>query len=522
MAFTLPRDLGGLDGIISRYDAAVARRQMWSSLYRECYRYAIPSRQLFIDYSPGQEKENELFDSTAVDGVLEFASRMQATICPPWRRWSTLEPGPNLPRDVRESDQVLEDLDEQTEILFSHLNYSNFTLKSHEAFIDLAVGTGAICCDLNDARDGLVFDCVPIARLAIEESPYGMVETVFEDKKLSIRSMKRLYGGKLTLPDAWTREKEHVEKSFAQGVLFEPKSKTYHLVLFAKEPKALLYHANLEQSSPYIVFRWSVVPGEVFGRGPVVNALADIRTLNLVVEYMLRGAALTLAPPLTGVSDGILNPYTAVIAPDTIIPVGSNETANPSLKPLLAQMRPDLAQFILEDMRQGVRRKLLADPRRREGPIESATEVLVEDREFVQQTGSNFGRIQAEFIERVIARAVYLLQRIGAMAPIKVDGRQVTLKHTSPLARAQDTEDLQNFSNFAALSQQAAGPEMYQLAVKTDEVPAWLAKKGGIPAVLIRSKEERDEKVAQIRTELQNAMPPPAGAPAPPGAPPPA
>lgn len=508
----LPRGLGGLDGILKRYEAAVQRRALWSSLYRECYRYAIPSRQLFLDYAPGQEKENELFDSTAVHGVKEFASRMQSTICPPWRHWSLLEPGPGLPPEMRESGPIKARLEEQTGILFAHLNHSNFTLKSHEAFLDLAIGTGAICCDLNDARDGLAFDCVPIARLAIEESPFGMVETVFEDKKLAIRSIRRLYGGKVVLPDAWSRDKDHVEKDFVQAVVFEPKAKRYHLILFAKNPKALLYHRDLEDSSPYIVFRWSVVPGEVFGRGPVVDALADIRTLNLVVEYMLRGAALTLAPPLTGVSDGVLNPFTAVIAPDTIIPVGSNETANPSLRPLVTDMRPDLGQFLLEDMRRSVRQKLLADPRRREGPIQSASEVLIEDREFIQQTGANFGRVQAEFVERVIARSVWLLQRIGAMAKIKVDGREIALKHTSPLARAQDTEDLQNLANATSLAAAAAGAEAYQLAVKTDEIPGYIFRKAGIPADLIRTKEERDEAMARIETALTQAQGAPPGA----------
>lgn len=512
----VPAGLGGIQEITARYEMAVQRRQLWSSLYRECYRYAIPSRQLFLDYAPGQEKENDLFDSTAVNSVLEFASRLQSTICPPWRHWSILEPGPNLPEEQRESTLIQEQLQDQTDILFSHLNHSNFTLKSHEAFIDLAVGTGAICCDLNDAMDGLMFDCVPVAKLAIEESPYGMIETVFEDKKMSIRSVKRLYGGKVELPKAWAKEKDHIEKEFVQAVIYDAKSGVYTLVVFCVSPKEIMYTRTMGPSSPYIVFRWQVVPGEIFGRGPVVNALADIRTLNVVVEYMLRGAALTIAPPMTGVSDGILNPYTAVIAPDTIIPVGSNETANPSLKPLLAQIRPDLAQFILAEMRQSVRQALLADPRRREGPIQTATEVLVEDREFVQQIGAAFGRVQAEFIERVIARAVHLLQRIGAMARIKVDGKEVTLKHTSPLARAQDTEDLQNLGNAVTLATAAAGPEMYQLAVKTDELPGWVFKKAGIPAELVRTEEERKAKAdeaMQAMMQAQQAQAAPQGAP---------
>lgn len=504
---TLPRGLGGLEGITKRYEAAVATRQLWYSLYRECYRYAIPSRQLFTNYAPGQEKESELFDSTAVQGVLEFASRLQATIAPPWRNWSLFEPGPNLPKEQRESSQIKMGLQEQADILFSFLNHSNFTLKSHEAFIDLAVGTGAICCELNDQSDGLMFDCVPIARLAIEESPFGMIETVFEDKKMSIRSIKRLYNGKVELPQAWANGKDHEEKSFVQSVIYDSKADEYHLVVFSTEPKTVMYCRPLGKSSPYIVFRWTVVPGEIFGRGPVVNALADIRTLNVVVEYTLRGAALTLAPPMTGVSDGVLNPYTAVIAPDTVIPVMSNDNSNPSLKPLMTNIRPDLAQFLLAEMRQAVKKALLADPRRPEGPVTSAAEVLIQDREFVQQIGSAFGRVQSEFIERVVARSVFLLQSIGAMAKIKVDGREVTLKHTSPLARAQDTEDLTNLGNAVSLAHGAVGPEMFALSAKVEAITEYIFRKAGIPSELVRTEDERKEKADEAAQAMQQMQP---------------
>lgn len=506
----LPRGLGGVEGICKRYELAAQKRALFASLYRGCYRFGMPSRQLFIDFAPGQEKENELFDSTAVNAVKEFASRLQANICPPWRHWSILEPGPDLPPEQQESDQIIDGLQKQTKILFSYLNHSNFTLKSHEAFLDLAAGTGAIVEDLNDTQDGIIFDCVPSARLAIEESPYGSVETVYEDKKLTLRSIKRLYGGKVELPQAWAREKEETEKDFVQGVVYEPKRKSYHLCLFAKNPKFVMYARDLGPSSPYIVFRWSVIAGEVFGRGPLCDSLADIRTLNTVIEYMLRGAALTLAPPMTGRNDGILNPFTAFIAPDTIIPVASNDQANPSLRVLLDRIDVGLGQFVLTELRENVRKSLLADPRRREGPIESATEVLVEDREFVMQAGAAYGRVQSEFIEKVIARSVHLLQSIGKMAKIKVDGKEVTLKHTSPLARAQDTEDLQNLGNAVALATAAAGPEMYQLAVKTDEIPGHVFKKAGIPAELVRSPEERTEKANQITAAAMAAQQPPA------------
>jgi len=509
----LPPQLGGLESICRRYRKAVARRDAWAYLYREAYDFSVPNRQTFDTVSEGAERGAELFDSTAETSVQEFASRLQATICPPWREWSTLAPGPGLAKPERDDPKIAAFLKEQTAVFHGFINHSNFAQKSHESFIDLAVGMGALRCDLNESFDGLQFDSIPISRLAIEESPFGMVETTFEDKRLSVRSLQRLYRGELQLPAEWTRKgQEEAEKCFVQAVIYEPKAKAYHLVIFSETPRALLYYAALGSTNPVLVFRWSVVPGEISGRGPVLSALPDIRTLNKVMEFVLRGAALTLSPPLTGVADGTLNPYTAMIAPDTVIPVASNDNSNPSLRPLLSEIRPELGQFILEDMRKAVRQKLLADPRRREGPIQSATEVLVEDREFVQQTGAAFGRIQAELIERLVNRVVDLLQRIGRMARLKVDGMEVQLKHTSPLARAQDNEELMALQNGVGLAQVAAGQEAFALAVKVEEIPGYVFRKAGLPADLVRTADEREEKLQQIQQQMAIANAQAAGA----------
>lgn len=514
-AVALPRGLGGVEAILRRYKRACERRALWTNLYREAYDYALPHRQSFVEQAEGQERGQELYDSTAETAVLEFASRLQATITPPWRNWSTLTPGWGLSKEGREDAQLQKLLMQHTELFFAYLNHSNFALRSHEAFLDLAVGMGALRFDLDESGDGFQFECIPISRLAIEEGPTGTVETTFEDKRLPVRSIQRMYRGQMELPPDWLRKgQENVEKCFVQGVIYEPKTRTYHLVVFTEQQRKVLYSAELGDTSPDIVFRWTVSPGEVYGRGPVLSALPDIRTLNKVQEYMLRGAALNLAPPLTGVSDSVLNPFAAFIAPDTIIPVASNDQSNPSLRPLLTQIRPDLGQFVLEDMRRAVRQKLLADPRRREGPIQSATEVLVEDREFVQMTGAAFGRIEAELLVKLINRGVSLLQRIGRMDKFRVDGKLVDIRHTSPLARAQDNEELMALERFVGMSRAAAGDEAYMLGVKIEELPAFIGRKTGVPSELIRDEQERNERLAQVADaarQAQQAQQPDAG-----------
>lgn len=500
----IPPAIGPIERIIARYDMAVKLRTQWQSNMQDCYTYALPDREMFSATAPGQKKGAELFDSTAIAGVQEFASRIQASICPPWRQWSKFVPGGGLPKQYRDSDELGLYLEEQTDIVFDFLNHSNFSLKSHEAFQDLAVGTGALTLELNEQGNGLVFDAIPPPQLAIEEGPTGLIETVFVDRKMKPSDIGRLYPGAV-LPQKWQeqeRTKPADEVEFVVGCLFEPKRAEYHLVVFSKAEKAVLYWRSYGESSPMIVFRWLNLPGETWGRGPVMSALPDIKTVNKVVEFMLRGAALALSPPHTAVMDGVLNPYTVQIAPDAIIPVMSNDTSNPSLRPLTNDYRPDFAQIVLEDLRRNIKRHLLNDTRRTEGPIQSATEILVEQRDFVQMSGSSFGRIQTEFVERVLARSVHLLRSIGKMADFKVDGREVTLKHLSPLARAQDQEELLALQT-AVASVAPFGPEALALAVKTDKIGEWIFKKSGVDASVLRTDGERDQMMKQLAASAQ-------------------
>lgn len=508
--YSLPDRIGDLSGLLKRYDAAVARRDQFRTLLQECYDYVLPDRELFRSHSPGEKRGKEIYDSTATLAVNEFASRMQASICPPWRQWSKFVPGPGLPKDQRDSDELLQYLDEQTDLFFSYINHSNFAIRSHEAFLDLSVGTGALTLELDEQGKGFSFESIPPAQLAIEEGPSGIIETTFTDRKCQVSHLPRLYPG-VSLPDAWEKalkDNPIMEVSYVNAVVYEPISREYFLIALAKAPQHVMYVRALGDTSPVIVFRWSVIPGETWGRGPVMSALQDIRTLNKVVEFNLTAAAMNLAPPLTGVSDGVLNPYTVQIMPNTIIPVMSNDQANPSLRPLMTEIRPDLAQFILADLRQQVRFSLFADPRRREGPVQSATEVMIEDRDFVQRIGSAFGRLQTEFLERVINRGVALLRGIGKMAPFKVDGREVTLKHLSPLARAQDNEELMALRTALEMTI-PFGPQAVQMSFRTESVGEYIGKRAGVDSSLLRTDAERKQVMQQVAqaAAMQQGMP---------------
>ena len=86
-----------VDAILKRLTAAKSRKQLWHNYLREAYRYALPDKQTLDQFSPGQKKNLEVYDSTAVVALQKYANRMQQQVVPPWKTWMRLEPGSEIP-----------------------------------------------------------------------------------------------------------------------------------------------------------------------------------------------------------------------------------------------------------------------------------------------------------------------------------------------------------------------------------------------------------------------------------------
>ena len=101
------------------YKKAKAFRENWVPLFEECYEYSLPMRESFYEETAGQRRDEKIFDETAVVGVQEFASRLQAGIVPNYARWADFISGSEVPPEDRAS--VDESLDAVTDYVFEVL-----------------------------------------------------------------------------------------------------------------------------------------------------------------------------------------------------------------------------------------------------------------------------------------------------------------------------------------------------------------------------------------------------------------
>jgi hypothetical protein len=496
----------GMDGaeIMARYGDADAIWTQWSSQLQEAYKYAIPHRDTFYTETQGQKKNTDVFDATAVLGVPAFATRMQGLLVPPWREFSQLELGPDIPKHQRESSKLRGMLAEQNDVFFSYINHSNMASQAHESFQDLAVGTG--CYDLNPGQLGgraLLFNAIPLPELRLEEGPDSTIETTYRNMRVAGRNIMRRWPG-AELPaklEKLIRESPGLKHDFIEAVIFDPERGLYEGACVWKSEKEVIWRANW-RTNPRICFRWSVTPGELYGRGPILQVLPDIKTANKVVEFILRNAAIQVAGMWTATTDSALNPYNFRPAPGSVIPVQSNSRDNPTLRALERSGDLNLGFEVLTQLQANIKTALFQNQREPSDAVVSATQYAIEDRELVNSVGSSFGRLQTEVVEATMVRGLDVLERRGAMPEIRVDGRQVTLKHMSPLARAQDMDDLLTLQRTLEVTPEAA----VAIGIKIEDLGTWVAGKTGLDPRLIRDQAEKEvlqKKAAELIAAAQ-------------------
>ena len=463
-----PRD------ILDRQREAQSQRRTLDAIWADAYAHVLPRPQ----------EAAALFDATAADAAEQLAASLLAELTPPWSRWFGLAPARDL-ADTPGGQAAAYALEGTAGVLQSHLDRSNFAVEMHQAFLDLVItGTGVLLVE--EAPPGetsaLRFTAVPVRHAVLEEGPSGRLERVYRETLLTLAEIRRRFPF-AELPPALERIKDtenHPPLRVVEAVWPDRFGQRYAAVLDAGSEPALLAQGGFSDP-PYIAFRWLKAPGEIYGRGPVVKALPDIRTANRVVELVLKNASIAVTGIWQAEDDGVLNPATVQLVPGAIIP---RAPGSAGLTPLAAPGNFDVSQLMLNDLRQRIRQALLVD--RLGHPRDArmtATEVLERNAETSRLLGATYGRLQSELLTPLVARCLSILARRGEIPPVLLDQGRVALRYESPLARVQGRADAANTLLFLeAVSKM--GPEARE-QVDPAAAARWLARTLGAPAEIL-------------------------------------
>lgn len=398
------------------YRRALDARAPWLNRWDAAMRYTMPT---------DDADAATLFDATAADAVDNLAASIYSLMTPPESLWISLVP---------ESD-ASPDADVATAALRANLNDSNFYTTIHQCYLDLVI-LGTACLFMAEtpigASSAFSFTAVPMRDIAILPGavfhtatmpahevlekyptwtpPADVADQIKHDPATPLRLVQSLVGTEFT---AWLDVGGNLENNIVARGTFE--------------------------TNPYIIFRWSVLSGEQYGRGPVLRALPDIKTANKVVELVLKNATIAVSGIWQADDDGVINLNNINLTPGAIIPkaVGSS-----GLTPLSSGADFDVSQIILKDLRERIRHALLAD---RLGLLSekemTATEIMARNSDMMRILGATYGRLLHEFIRPLTDRGLQILSRRGVIAPIALNS-DAELKYIAPITQMAVSENL--------------------------------------------------------------------------------
>ena len=280
-------------------------------------------------------------------------------------------------------------------------------------------------------------------------------------------------------------------------------------IYVCKEEKCIMDVSGFYEN-PYIVVRWEKLVGEAYGRSPAWNALSDIRMINVMSEVMIRAAQKQVDPPLLVADDGVIMPLHT--RPGGTNVGGVSMDGRPLIQPLQTGGNLNIGIEMMDQRRDAIRRAYFVDrfvPK--EGTPVSATEFAQNEENGMRLSGPQTARVQNEFLTKIIDRLFAILQRAGAFpeTPEELDGQDLKIEYTNPLAKNQRSRELLGFNR----ALQSVGPLIELDPDLTDIVDGAALFRdaleiSGVPVKNLRSENEYEEiRAAKAeQAEQQQAM----------------
>ena len=494
--------------IIKRQAAAQTKKDEFQQLYQDAYEFALPQRQLYGVWeggAVGSKKMQRVFDSTAINSTQRFANRLQSVVFPPQRKWATLEPGSDIPFEKQQMARNI--FETYCDKMFTVLQQSNFDIAMGEFLLDLSVGTACMMVQPGDSVNPINFIPVPLFLVSYEEGANGQVDNVYRKIRMKGESIIRQWPDAKIPPEMERRieQKPTDDIEMLEATIYDHGRGDYCYHVIDKVSKAELVYRR-RKSSPWVISRYMKVAGEIYGRGPLMTALPDIKTLNKTIELLLKNASMAVSGVYTAADDGVLNPNTVKLVPGAIIPVARNGgPQGPALQALPRSGDFNVSQLVINDLRSNIKRILLDESLPPENmSARSATEIVERMKELAQNLGSAFGRLINETMIPLTAKILEVMDERGLIdMPLRVNGLEVKVVPVAPLAQAQNQEEIGAILNYAQLMQNL-GPDG-QIALKMDALVDYLGDKMGVPMSVRNNRAERAIMMEEANNQQQMA-----------------
>lgn len=497
-----------------------SERAKYEAHWTECYKYGAPERQQCFSGGSSlngtREKQRaDLLDSTAAESILTFVSNLIAGTTPANAIWFKAAPdGMDDQSELTPGEHWLEQV---AQFLFRNIHGANFDSEILDMTTDFAVaGWGVLYQDIDREKGGgYVFQSWPVGECFIASTrPDGKVNVIFRQYLMTAAQIVNEFGEHKVSSAVLDAFKYRPDDQFSLMHVIEPrkgKAMSDGRVQLPKNMPFASYHVEIDSKTilkesgynefPCAVPRYRKIPGSVYGIGIMSLALPDAKTVNTLMRDTLRSAEIDVLGMWIAADDGVLNPRTVRLGGGKIITANSVD----SMKRLDSGSNYQVSDQLLDRLQASIRRKLMADSLvQHYNQPPTAAEIYARIDMIRQQLGPIYGRAQAELLVPILERSFGLAYRANALgeAPEELQGRNLSFKFISPLARAQKLEEVSSIERLMASMGSILEVDPNALDnINIDAVPQVLAAGLGAPTSIMRTVDElqayREQKAQQ-------------------------
>ena len=519
--------------IIRRWDRLKGDRGTFETHWQQVADFMLPERSDYVvQRSAGAKRMQKIFDATPILALEQFAAGLHSLLTSPSLRWFSLRSDNEYLNMIDRVRLWLEDTTERMYAIFNGPRH-NFASQSNELYLDIgSIGT-AVMAVLESRRSGILFSTRHLKECVVAENEEDRIDTLIRRWTFTAKQAAEAWPkGPLNPYGPGTKVGKALEKT--PDRLFEfihcVRPRLNYNPDRRREARHMPFESvylsveDIEEISvggfpefPYMVPRFSKITGEIYGRGPGMMALPDVKMLNAMMQTVLKAAQKIVDPPLQVPDNGFILPIKTEPGSWNVYRRGLPQTDR--IFPIETKGNIPVGEELIQQLRQQIIRTFYvefmmmpsdpADPASA-GKGVTATYVLQQRDEKMRLLSPMLARLQSEFLSPLIDRVFAIMYRQSAAMgfrpgapllppPPELSGVNLHVEYVSPIAIAQKSSEMENIMRLLQLTQGVLPINPQAGAViNTEAVVRVGAKLLNTPPSIVKSPE-------QIQAEQQQA-----------------
>jgi hypothetical protein len=493
--------------LLNRLAALHTERSGWFSHWREISDFLLPRRGRWLsgERNRGGKKNNNIIDPTGGLALRTLKSGMMAGITSPARPWFKLTtPDP----DMAEFKPVKVWL-ERVEMLMRAVYHASNIYQSLQQVYEEVGGFGTAPMMIFSNFENVIHTkCLTVGEYYCAENHLGQIDTIYREFGMTVEQLVQEFGLEeisATARRLWDQgqydtwvDVVHViqpNRRMRDGsMLTDKRFMSVYIEKGADDAKGRLLAKRGFEEYPAPVPRWDLLAGDVYGRSPGMDALGEIKALQIKQRRKAEAIEKLVRPPM--VAPTALRGQPSSILPGSVTYVDAvSESArfrpayevNPQIEHLLLDIRD--GQEIINRTFYADLFLMLHESDRRQI---TATEVAERHEEKLLMLGPVLDRLHRDLLQPTIDRTFGVMVRAGIVppAPQELEGIDLKVEFVSMLAQAQkmvDTASIERMAGFAG-NLAAVNPEVLDV-VDFDETVYGYGERLGVPAEMLRDKK---------------------------------